>query len=404
MNKNLKKLTLYALLSSFIITPSSVNAHSGRTDSNGGHKDKKNVSGLGPYHYHCGGYPAHLHTNGVCPYKSSNSSNSSSSSNSSATESKRTAELEAQRIENAKNEERIKGYNQGYEDSYNEKSSNLSSYKSQYQDNFNEGYNEGFEKGKNDLTNEKAEILQLATDNGNNDGYLGNENKSNLYDGKHLNYYVSNYNSAYTSSLNKRNTEIIYAKNLAFAAALKGETLNEEEYPQNHYKEALQSGYEIATSLLNEYIINAPTLGQPLKKFNEFYSSKQNVTLDNVNSNSFINIDNSSTKNVKCVKFNLNSINEINFSSESLKILINSYLTNNVLNSYELNSSYTRGNEKSYYEVYKLKRINKIDTTIPKNFYIIISYSDNNINELYISKSEPKSIKKVKKLGKISLQ
>ena len=45
-----------------------VSAHSGRTDSNGGHKDNKNASGLGSYHYHCGGYPAHLHTNGYCPY------------------------------------------------------------------------------------------------------------------------------------------------------------------------------------------------------------------------------------------------------------------------------------------------------------------------------------------------
>lgn len=45
-------------------------AHSGRTDSRGGHKDNKNKSGLGSYHYHCGGYPAHLHENGVCPYTS----------------------------------------------------------------------------------------------------------------------------------------------------------------------------------------------------------------------------------------------------------------------------------------------------------------------------------------------
>lgn len=43
-------------------------AHSGRTDSSGGHKDNKNKSGLGSYHYHCGGYPAHLHDDGVCPY------------------------------------------------------------------------------------------------------------------------------------------------------------------------------------------------------------------------------------------------------------------------------------------------------------------------------------------------
>lgn len=45
-----------------------VEAHSGRTDSSGGHRDNKNKSGLGSYHYHCGGHPAHLHTNGVCPY------------------------------------------------------------------------------------------------------------------------------------------------------------------------------------------------------------------------------------------------------------------------------------------------------------------------------------------------
>ncbi len=45
-------------------------AHSGRTDSSGGHRDNKNKSGLGSYHYHCGGHPAHLHPNGVCPYDS----------------------------------------------------------------------------------------------------------------------------------------------------------------------------------------------------------------------------------------------------------------------------------------------------------------------------------------------
>lgn len=55
-----------------------VEAHSGRTDSSGGHKDNKNKSGLGSYHYHCGGHPAHLHKNGVCPYASSSSTASSS--------------------------------------------------------------------------------------------------------------------------------------------------------------------------------------------------------------------------------------------------------------------------------------------------------------------------------------
>ena len=60
-------------------------AHPGRTDSRGGHHDYGNVSGLGDYHYHHG-YPAHLHTDGVCPYdfddKTGQNSGSSSSSHS----------------------------------------------------------------------------------------------------------------------------------------------------------------------------------------------------------------------------------------------------------------------------------------------------------------------------------
>ena len=52
-------------------------AHSGRTDSDGEHRDNKNKIGLGNYYYHCGGHPAHLYTNGVCPY----SNNSATSTN-----------------------------------------------------------------------------------------------------------------------------------------------------------------------------------------------------------------------------------------------------------------------------------------------------------------------------------
>lgn len=79
MKKRLKKMSIYLLSASLICTPVSLmsdsqtivaQAHSGRTDANGGHKDNKNKSGLGSYHYHCGGYPAHLHEGGVCPYSS----------------------------------------------------------------------------------------------------------------------------------------------------------------------------------------------------------------------------------------------------------------------------------------------------------------------------------------------
>ncbi len=52
--------------------------HSGRTDSNGGHRDNKNASGLGSYHYHCGGNPPHLHDGGVCPYSSASQTTTTS--------------------------------------------------------------------------------------------------------------------------------------------------------------------------------------------------------------------------------------------------------------------------------------------------------------------------------------
>lgn len=88
----LKKLFIFitclgiTILIFFSFSTTSAFAHSGRTDSNGGHHDYNNVSGLGDYHYHHG-HSAHLHTNGICPYDSSSSTpksygNSSSSYNS----------------------------------------------------------------------------------------------------------------------------------------------------------------------------------------------------------------------------------------------------------------------------------------------------------------------------------
>ena len=98
MKYKVKKIVTIVLICVFSVAICNITfAHSGKTDSNGGHKDNKNKSGLGSYHYHCGEYPAHLHTNGVCPYSSNSStaanknskttsktSSSSTSSNSSA--------------------------------------------------------------------------------------------------------------------------------------------------------------------------------------------------------------------------------------------------------------------------------------------------------------------------------
>lgn len=82
MKKFFKKISIYTMSAMLVFStvPGTVQAHSGRTDSSGGHHDNKNVSGLGSYHYHCGGYPAHLHSGGVCPYSSSASTSDTSTS------------------------------------------------------------------------------------------------------------------------------------------------------------------------------------------------------------------------------------------------------------------------------------------------------------------------------------
>ena len=96
-------------------------AHSGRTDSSGGHWNNS----TGTYHYHCGGYPAHSHSGGVCPYKTSSSSSSSSSK-----------------------------YDEGYDDGYDK------GYEDGYDEGYDEGYNDGYDDGRDE-----------AYDNGYDDGY-----------------------------------------------------------------------------------------------------------------------------------------------------------------------------------------------------------------------------------------
>lgn len=74
--KKLQKRTILTVVLCLSLSVTAI-AHPGRTDANGGHRDKKNASGLGSYHYHHG-YPAHLHTNGVCPYENSASTSAAS--------------------------------------------------------------------------------------------------------------------------------------------------------------------------------------------------------------------------------------------------------------------------------------------------------------------------------------
>lgn len=55
MKRNKGKIIINLLIAMSVISISiNAYAHSGRTDANGGHRDNKNKSGLGSYHYHCG--------------------------------------------------------------------------------------------------------------------------------------------------------------------------------------------------------------------------------------------------------------------------------------------------------------------------------------------------------------
>lgn len=85
-----KIVTIFIVILAVISIGLTAYGHSGRTDANGGHRDNQNKSGLGSYHYHCGGHPPHLHPNGVCPYSSKASSSKNKSTSSSKTRKKKT--------------------------------------------------------------------------------------------------------------------------------------------------------------------------------------------------------------------------------------------------------------------------------------------------------------------------
>ena len=93
MKRKGKIIFILCLIFSVLSIGVSCYAHSGRTDSNGGHRDNKNKSGLGSYHYHCGGHPAHLHENEICPYSSSSSKTTKSTTSTSTGTSVKTIEV-----------------------------------------------------------------------------------------------------------------------------------------------------------------------------------------------------------------------------------------------------------------------------------------------------------------------
>lgn len=151
-------------------------AHAGRTDASGGHWDRSD----GTYHYHHG-YPAHQHTNGICPYDYNNLTgyNSGSSSLTSTVASvsyendsgdygpEAETDFETKRdafysgfewgVEYSHDDD-IAGsaYNDGYADGYNQGYSDGETvgYDNAHQKGYDEGYDIGYDEGYSKNTKE----------------------------------------------------------------------------------------------------------------------------------------------------------------------------------------------------------------------------------------------------------
>lgn len=137
---------------------SAASAHPGQTDSQGGHYDHS----TGEYHFHHG-YPAHQHTDGVCPYDFDDRTgmNSGSPGNSGAYSS---ADIP---------DDYSRGYYDGMTAAKTEEYMNSSdSYDDAYDYGYNAGLESGYETGYEDgLQTARAEEYNSAREKGYDEGY-----------------------------------------------------------------------------------------------------------------------------------------------------------------------------------------------------------------------------------------
>lgn len=253
--KDMKKKIRGIILIVLLICSQSlmIDAHSGRTDSSGGHRDNKNKSGLGSYHYHCGGYPPHLHTNG-CPYKGGGSTTRKANSGSSS--SSRKNQVYATSV--TKKDIRQKGSKIGYEHGYALKDYNANSYSGTYSVEYKEAYEEFFEKGKEKILKEKKE----AEEQGYKDGLKNNYNnefskdvlseayKESYEDGKEK--YIENKKIEYTKLAEEdcianktdrslENVDEIFVETYKEAYEQKYKEIKSQEYNNQGYKDGIKN-------------------------------------------------------------------------------------------------------------------------------------------------------------------
>jgi hypothetical protein len=225
MEKKIKKIVciLVVLLS---LSQTSY-AHPGRTDSNGGHKDNKNASGLGGYHYHHGFGP-HLHPGGVCELTGGDNNTPASSPKSGGDNNTPVSPPKSY-------------YNDGYNDGYAGKESNSSS-KSK------EGYSSGYNDGVNKLKSEKDQAYNTGYD----DGREG-KNSSESSQGEML---KRSYSDGYTKGKNEyieNNKEIYKNYGIEDAAAVKEKRTLENSLEQSMVESYNRAYDEKIEEIKNEY-------------------------------------------------------------------------------------------------------------------------------------------------------
>lgn len=254
MKKKIRGIILIMLLicSQSLIT----DAHSGRTDGSGGHRDNKNKSGLGSYHYHCGGYPAHLHTNG-CPYKGGGSTTSKPNSGSSS--SSRKNQVYAASV--TKKDIREKGSKIGYKDGYDLKDYNANSYSGTYSVEYEEAYEESFEKGKEKILKEKEEAEEQGYKDGLENNYNNKFSKEVLFDAYKESYedgkekYIENKKIEYTKLAEEdcianktdrsfENVDKIFVETYKEAYEQKHKEIKSEEYNNKGYKDGIKNKFD----------------------------------------------------------------------------------------------------------------------------------------------------------------
>lgn len=367
-------------------------AHSGRTDSNGGHKDNKNVSGIGSYHYHHG-QASHLHPGGVCPLNDSsttNKSNSSSSSNLSPPKKSVTIDTTTQAKANTKQT----GYNLGYKDAFNGKKNDSSSYSgshtAEYKTAYNLGYTNGKQKREERISTVKSEARALVEKN----GYNQVDKNKHQYLGEYSSNYMKSYLKGYASGEKKLQNDILKFSKRAYLFALEGKPFDTNISKVNSIKVKCEGAYKKGEEFRNKYLNIGSLLGQPLKNIENHIKGTKNIqlSLDTQDNNSFISIDNSNTKKVRQMNIYTSKIIEGGLNKEQAETFLNNFFTPSVLKQYN-HIQTLEGRDNSDLKVYKLKINKRIGESLPKNLYVSIKLDNKLISEINISYKKPNNLR-----------